>query len=246
MKAVIVDDENKSIENLTLKLDSLNFDIDIIKVFNDPVLAIKYINTNKPDILFLDIEMPNYNGFTLLDKVKDITDIKIVFVTAFDNYALKAFRYSAFDYLLKPVDMTLLKSTLEKYTTHQNAQTKEQFDILKQLIFKQNSPKKIPLESMEKIRFIAPKNIIYCKAESNYTKVILQNSVEILVSKTLKEIEKLLSPFQFYRIHHGVIINLEEVKEFQKSENSVILSSGVKLPVSRTRKKSFFSVLANQ
>lgn len=245
MTAVIVDDEIKSIENLCIKLESLDQSIEVINSFSNPSLAIDYLNLNKPDILFLDIEMPNHNGFTLLDKLNDLDGIKIIFVTAFDNYALKAFSYSAFDYLLKPVDMDLLSRTINKCLKQNNSQTQEQFDVLKQLIFNQMSPKKIPLESMEKISFVDPKNIIYCKAESNYTKVFLKDNVDILISKTLKQIEKLLSPFHFFRIHHSIIINLEEIKEFQKSENAVILHCGVNLSVARNRKKAFFKVLEN-
>ena len=240
-KAIIIDDEQGSIDSLLWELETFD-QVEVIATSTDSIKGIDLIQANDFDILFLDIEMPKVNGFELLKSIENI-DFKVIFTTAYDAYALKAFEVSAIDYLLKPVEEGDLGRALDKLNI--NTQEDETIDKLASLYEKLSSlsqTKNISLPTQEGLSFINIQTIIRCESDSNYTHIYLKEDKPLLVSKTLKDIEKLIDSKEFFRIHHSHLINLNYLKKYNKGlAGSVELSDGSIIPVSRSKKSSFLN-----
>lgn len=242
---VLVDDEDECLDVLEAELTRFCPDFQILQKFNNPLDAIPYINQNKFDALFLDISMPVLNGFDLLKQVNQI-DFDIVFVTAYENFALKAFEFCAVDYLVKPTSKESiiraadrLRNKKKDYSVSQNIAlllANMQKDSLKK--------KQVAIPTFEGFEFVNTQHIVYAKAEGNYTTIVLQGQEKILISKTLKEFEGLLNDTVFARIHNSYLVNFNYVKKYIKGESgSIVLNDGTVLQVSRANKNKLLNLI---
>ena len=242
-KAVIVDDEPKAIQSLTWELTNFNKDIEIIKTFTNPEDALLFLKHTIPDCLFLDIQMPAMDGFQFLDKLNN-RDIAVVITTAYDEYAIKALKREAIDYLLKPIDSDDLKETLNKIKKFKSRIINSD-DIENILIDfnSKNNQKKITISTEGKLIFLNPDDILFAESDGNYSTLFLIGNQKLLVTKKLKEINVILPNNKFFRIHNSYIINLGKIKEFLKTDGYVVMESGHKIPVARQRKSDFLEKL---
>jgi two-component system LytT family response regulator len=239
LKAVIVDDEPKAIQGLTWELSNFNDDLEIIETFTEADKAIKYINKNSIDCLFLDIEMPTMDGFQLLEKLEK-KDFAVVITTAYNEYAIKALKNEAIDYLLKPVDSDDLKETLNRIKTyHKKNSSNDKFEKILSNFNDKFNERKITINTDGKLIFLDQSEILFVESDGNYCSIHTTNNKKIVVTKKLKEINLLLPEDHFFRIHNSFIINLNKIKEFLKSDGYVILEDNHKIPVSRQRKSDF-------
>ncbi|WP_321370267.1 LytTR family DNA-binding domain-containing protein [uncultured Draconibacterium sp.] len=236
IKSIIVDDEKHGRENLAGLLQSHCPEVVVAGEANSVTSAIQLIKDEKPQLVFLDIEMPGENGFQLLEHFADI-NFEVIFVTAYDNYAIKAIRFSAADYILKPINYNELKAAVEKvvqriYKKEENRQIRE----LNRNILQPDNPR-IGLPTNDRIEFVEVKNIVHCKGESNYTHIYLQEKKHLLVAKTLVEFEDLLKEYSFVRTHKSHLVNLKHVVAYSKTDGGTLeLSNGDSILISRRRK----------
>lgn len=239
LTAVIVDDEPKAIQGLSWELSSFNDQINVIATFNDPEKALIYLANNEIDCLFLDIEMPTMDGFQFLGKLKS-RDFAVVITTAYNQYAIKALKNEAIDYLLKPIDTDDLKETIAKIKKY-NFKSLNSREIEKVLLNfnKKLNNKKITINTDGKLIFLEPEEIVFIESDGNYSSIHTTNNKKIVVTKKLKEVNTLLSEELFFRIHKSYIINLKKVKEFLKTDGYVVLENNQKIPVSRQKKAEF-------
>lgn len=240
MKVVILDDEKNCVEVLQYELNRLNFPIEIVETFTDPVRAFEQIQKIEFDVLFLDIEMPEMNAFEFLDKLGPI-EAKVIFTTAYDHFALKAFRYYAVDYLLKPISKQDLEESLSRLESSSISIEKELLDEIYQRIKSPNSifnKIAVPIENGFELVEIA--DIVYCEADGNYSRIHMKNERELMISKTLKFLDNLLSAHGFYRIHQSALVNINYISRYSRAEGGlVILNGGKEVRVSRANKKDF-------
>lgn len=244
IRAIIVDDEFNAIKNLKWEIENFSNDIQICDTFTNPIEAISAINYLKPDCVFLDIEMPEMDGFQLLNRL-DYRDFDLIITTAYDNYAIKAFKEHAIDYLLKPIDSEDLSKTLDRVQKNKerNVLGEEVKKIIENLSNSQNNTKRLALPLIGKTVFVELDDIIYCKSDGNYTEIHLVNNQKETVSKKLKDIEAQLNT-NFFRIHHSYLVNLNTIKEVVTTDgNHVILKSGINIPVSRSNKSELLQRL---
>jgi len=240
--AVIIDDEPKCIETLSILIRMHCPEIVVDVTCNSGADGIKAINEFKPDVVFLDIEMPKMNGFEMLEKFEKIF-FHVVFTTAYNQFAIKAFRYSALNYLLKPIDPDDLKATVKRIQEKQGAPFKEQFDILMQNMRSESKPQRIALSTGDGMVFINTADIMYCQSDSNYTNVILLNGEKFLLAKSLKEFEDTLSGNDFFRIHNSHLVNLNQIKKFVRGDGGyVIMNDGTQITIARARREEFFAL----
>jgi len=242
IRAIIIDDEPNSRETLELMLNAYKPGVTIEDSCSTPQEAIKSIQKHKPDLIFLDIEMPGMNGFEMLQKIQPVS-FEVVFTTAYEKYAIKAIRVSALDYLLKPIDPEELDNVIKRVRDkeQQYKNPLRQFEVLfEQVINKNFSNHSIALPTQEGLLFIKTGDIIRCEASGSYTKFFLNNRETLLVSRGLKEFEEMLWEHEFFRIHESHIINLSYLKKYIKGDGGqVILNNGSVLDVARRRKENF-------
>lgn len=231
IKAIIIDDIQEAITVLQSDLETYCKNIEVIGSANGVVSGAKLIKELKPELVFLDIQMPDGTGFDLLEIIGD-ADFKLIFTTASDEFAIKAFKFSAIDYLLKPIDPDDLMQAVEKVEQQQKPTSR--LELLKENL---NHPKKIALNTVEKIHIVDIEEVIRLESNINYTRFFFKDGTKLLVTKTLKEFDKMLSDHNFIRIHQSHLVNANFIKEFLKQNGEVILKDGTKIPVS-TRKKS--------
>ncbi|GAB3317108.1 LytTR family DNA-binding domain-containing protein [Larkinella ripae] len=241
MKALIIDDEPDNVRLLALQLARHCPQVDVIGQFTDSIEGLKAIQTLRPALVFLDIEMPLMNGFQLLEKVGEIT-FHIVFVTAYDQYAVRAFRFSALDYLLKPIDTVDLIATVRRAETTARINP-QQLDLMRQYYPSgaagANTVVKgrIALPHASGMVFVETKQIVYCEADSNYTRFYLLNGDQYVIAKTLGDVQEVLETGDFVRVHRQYIVNLEHIQKLVKGEGTYLLmSNGVTIPVARQQK----------
>ena len=247
LRAIIVDDEENGRETLLYSLKEVCPDVEVISMADSVETGLQAIKDHGPELLFLDIEMPSGSGFDLLQQIPNI-DFDIIFTTAYDQYAIKAFKFSATDYLLKPVNMDELKSAVDMVKNNKvTKETFKQYEILKEnLEEKDNSFHRLALPTSDGLDFIELKNIIRCAADGNYTLFYLTNGKKIIVGKTLKEYDELLSDHNFFRTHKSHLINLEFMTKYVKGIGGyVIMSDGSEVEVAKRRKESFMERLSH-
>jgi two-component system LytT family response regulator len=241
LTSVIIDDEPKAIQSLSWELSNFSDEIEVKATFNDPGKALIYLVDNEVDCLFLDVEMPTMDGFKFLNNLNNLTSANcaVVITTAYNEYAIKALKKNATDYLLKPIDRDDLKETIEKIKK-QNSTSLNPNKIEKVLLnFNEKiNSKKITLNTDGKLIFVDPKEILFIVSEGNYS-TIHSSDKKIVITKKLKELDSILPKEEFFRIHNSYIINLKKVREFLKSDGYVILENGHKIPVSRQKKTAF-------
>jgi two-component system LytT family response regulator len=243
--AIIVDDEINGRENLANLIFKFCPDIQITGMASSVDDAIEMIKNRNPELVFLDIEMPFKNGFDLLEMVNPIT-FDVIFTTAFDHYAVRAIKFSALDYLLKPIDIEELKQSVAKLLQKKAAKesSAKNFELLLSNLKVRNKLQKIAVPTLDGLVFINIMDIIRCEADDNYTRIFIVNSDALLVSRTLKDYEDMLSGMNFFRIHHANLINLQHVKKYIRGEGGfVVLSDNISVEVSRRRKNEFLKLL---
>ena len=238
IKAIIIDDERHSCDALKMLLEKCCPQIQVIAICYSGADAIEKIRELKPDLIFLDVEMPNMNGFQMLEQIPKI-DFEIIFTTSYDQYAITAFKFSALDYLLKPVDREELEKAMQKVSKKIDPGISQQLEILLQKI---NQPsvqvQRIALPTMQGLEFVPVDSIIHCSSSNNYTEFFLADKKRLLVSRTLKEVEDMLLDHAFLRVHHSHIVNLNGITRYVKGEGGyLIMSDGSTVDVSRSRKE---------
>ncbi len=243
LEAVIVDDEIKALQSLSWELTNFSDEINVSASFTNPFEALEYLKTNTPDCLFLDIEMPTMDGFQFIQKLTN-KNFPVVITTAYNQYALKALKNEAIDYLLKPIDTDDLQETISKIKKFNSRNfTAEK---LEQLLINFNSRsinKRITLNTDGKLLFLESDEILYAESDGNYSTIFLTDGQKIVLTKKLKEVNMLLPEDSFFRIHNSYIINLNKIKEFLKTDGYVVLKSNHKIPVSRQKKSDFLDLL---
>jgi two-component system, LytTR family, response regulator len=241
VKAIILDDEIRGLQVLEHLLKP-HKEIVIDGSFTDPVIAVEAIIKNKPSLLILDINMPVLNGFEVLDRIKN-EKIKIIFTTAHDNYALRAFHYSAIDYLLKPIDEEQFHNAIKKVL--QDTDQKDFSHSITTLMhniasFKDPMSMKICVPNVNGFSIIDSNQILYCEADSCYTIFKMIDGTQIISSKTLSEYEAVLDENVFFRSHRSFLINLSQIKEYHKGNGGTItMANGDEIEVSRRKKEEF-------
>ena len=241
---MIVDDEEACCEVLEMLLEKYCPEVNVVASCNSVAEAVKALSTYKVKLLFLDIEMPHANGFELLQKLP-VIDFDLIFTTSYDQYAIKAIRFSALDYLLKPIDREELQAAVRKASERLQPPAHQQLEVLWQKIRKPSAVRQnIALPTMEGLQMVPVENIQYCESDSNYTIFYLKDKQKIIVSRTLKEIEELLEEFSFVRVHSSFLVNLHEVSKYVKGEGGyLILNDGTIVNVSASRKKLLLAKL---
>lgn len=242
IEAVIVDDEIKALQSLSWELTNFSDEISVMASFTNPFEALEYLEHNTPDCLFLDIEMPTMDGFQFIQKIKN-KDFPVVITTAYNQYAIKALKNEAIDYLLKPIDTDDLKDTIIKIKKFNNKNyTAERLEKLL-LNFNTNSVhRKITFNTDGKLIFLEAADILYAESDGNYSTVYLTDGQKIVLTRKLKEVTELLPADTFFRIHNSYVINLTKIKEFIKTDGYVVLNSNHKIPVSRQKKSGFLDM----
>lgn len=246
IKSILIDDEKNALEMMEWLLKTYCPQVEIVAMCNSAEMGIEAINRYKPDVIFLDIEMPRMNGFDMLEQF-DKLFFDVVFCTAYDQFAIKAFKYSALNYLLKPVDPDDLKATITRIEERKTIPTKEQFELLLQNINQpaKTTPQRIALTTNDGLIFVPTADIIYCEAESNYTHVILTGGKKILISKVLKEIDEALSGPDFYRVHSSFLININHIKKFVRGDGGyIVMDNDATVSISRNRKQEFMDLFS--
>lgn len=236
--AIIVDDERNNCENLKELLGKYCPEVEIVGMAHSAAEGIEGISRLRPSLVFLDIQMQGGSGFDLLEQLRPVS-FEVIFVTAFDQYAIRAIRFCAIDYLLKPVDILELQSAVSRAVN--KILQREPNLSLTNLLENRNPEKdglKIALPTAERILFVQISEIIRCLGDNNYTTVYLKNSDSVLVSKTLKEYEELLTDKGFLRVHQSHLINLRYVRSFEKQDGGYLkMTDGASVPISRQRKQ---------
>jgi two-component system LytT family response regulator len=236
--AVLIDDESNALDVLEWQLKNYCPQVSIVGKCSNVAEGIETIKATNPQLLFLDIEMPVQNGFNLLEAFEQ-PSFDIIFTTAYNQYAIKAFKFSAFDYLLKPIDSEDLKTAVQRYEGKKDVSVKDQLKILAAQL-QQKNLNRIAIPSSDGLQMLKPEQIIRCESVSNYTKIYLTDNQKITVAKTLKELEDILASYQFYRIHNSHMVNLVHVQRYVRNDGGyVLMTDGAHITIARNRKSGF-------
>lgn len=245
MKAVIIDDEKRTRELIAKLIDSFDLGIQTFPIGENVSSGLKAIEDIEPDIVFLDIQMPDGTGFDLLKMIPQ-KSFEVIFITAHEEFAIKAIKFSALDYILKPIDPEELKKSIQKAVEsidHKKEET--QFEAL-QLNMQPTQKRRLVLKTQESVHVVELDKIIRCEADRNYTSFYLVDHKKILVSKTLKDYETLLSGYNFIRVQQSHLINLDYVDRYDKAHGgSVVMKDGSEVPLSPNKRDMFFKILEN-
>lgn len=237
LRVILIDDEKAALNTLKKKIEMYCSNVEILAECQSAKDGLVAINSLKPDLIFLDIEMPWMNGFEMLACLGDNIEFNVVFVTAYDQYAIQAFKVKAIDYLLKPVDKDDLIECVSRIESYTNKFNKTSFDGLMTEFEKPIQSNRVMIHSSEGIEVLKLDEILYCKASSNYTFLFTVDGRKIIVSKTLSSMEKILNSKYFLRIHKSYIANLGFVQRFSNLDGGeLILTNGETIPVSRRKK----------
>ena len=241
-RTIIIDDEKYARENLIHELEKYNDIIEIIGEANNVESAIEIIDNLKPNLIFLDINLGDGTGFNVLENVM-FNDFKTVFVTAYDQYAIKALKINAIDYLLKPLNKTELKEVVDKIVS---LETKMQIQVQEILSQVKNNfrSKKIAIPSTEGLILYEIDSIIRCQSDGNYTMIFFNDKKKIISSKTLKHFDELLGEYGFERIHNSHLVNINYITKYlNKDGGFLMLSDGYEVPISQRKKTYVMSIL---
>lgn len=244
MKAVIIDDEVSGAESLELLLRKHCPQVMVEGAFYSAAAGVDGIRRIRPDILFLDIEMPFANGFDVLNEVGDL-GFHLIFTTAYDQYAVKAIRFSAVDYLLKPIDPEELVSAVQRAQERgQQDPLTEQIEALLENIRSRPAVKKLAIHGIDGITFVELDQVVRFAADSNYTHIHLQNGKKFTVARTLKDYEDMLEGLRFFRVHNAHLVNLNHIERYLKGEGGfVVMTDGTQIEVSRRKKNDLLALL---
>ncbi len=240
INAIAIDDEGHCLETLSLLLQEYCPEVNLVALCKSASLGFEAIRQHQPELVFLDIEMPNMNGFRMLEQLGEC-NFAVVFTTSYDQYAIRAIRYSALDYLLKPVDPKELQAAVKKFQDTRNPLATDQLRwLLDQVNGKSGQFNKMAVPTTEGFELVPAQELVRCEANDNYTHLYLRNGKKIIASRTLKDIEEQLKAFPFFvRVHHSFLVNLNEVVKYTKGEGGYLsMSDGSTVNVSRSRKES--------
>lgn len=244
--AIIIDDELKGRIALSQKLHDYCNDVRLIGEAGNGEEGIKIIEKLRPDIVFLDIEMPRMDGFEMLLRLPQ-KNFDLIFTTAYDQYAIKAIKYAAFDYLLKPIDIEELKLTVSKSNTLQNRNTEKKLEVLDQNLHGKTNLNRIAISSMDGLLFFNINDIVYLEASNNYTTIYFINHPKLIASRTLKDFEDLLPADIFFRSHHSYLVNLNYIKRYIKGDGGQIeMQNGTYIDISRRKKEDFLKAMGSK
>lgn len=246
LNTILIDDQEFCTEVLQDMLKQIHAEAKVVAVCNSGKEGIKAISKYEPDLIILDVEMPGMTGFEMLQQIKN-PGFEVIFTTSFDKYSIEAIRYSALDYLLKPVIAHELKAALDKMDHKQHKNINKQFKTLFQHLDGSRRPvNHVALPSMEGLIFINVIDIIHCESDSNYTTLFLKSGEKMVVTKTLKDIEGLLDGNNFFRIHNSHLINMHHIKKYVKGNAGyVVMNNAANITVARNRKEDFLKQFAH-
>lgn len=244
LQAILVDDEAHCNQSLRIELKEYCPEIDVIADYTSAEEAIEGIRKLKPDVLFLDIEMPWMNGFELLKRIDNL-DFEVIFITAYDAYAIEAFRFCAIDYLLKPIQTDLLQDAINKVINKKNLTfSNDRLEALLHNLTKEKKNYKIVLPTSESLEIVAVDEIIRCKAENNYSYVFMKDGSHIFLAKSLKEIENIIQSDQFIRVHQSHLVNSIFIKKYVRAEGGYLLmTDGSQVSVSKANKDRLLTLM---
>lgn len=244
LKVLLIDDEERATDALRLMIEKAVPEISEVRVCNDSRQAAEMIHQFQPGLVFLDIQMPHLSGFDVLNKMPN-KNFKIIFTTAYNEYAIQAIRFSAFDYLLKPVDIEELQAAVHRFLEG-NEDYRQQYELLKNIMHNMQAPSaeefRLALPTKEGVHFLVPQEIIRCEAMGNYTRFFATNNRKYMISRTLAEYDTLLTPYNFIRTHKSHLVNKAQIS-FIDHDGYVVLKDGSKVEVSRRRKPEVLSAM---
>lgn len=246
IKAILIEDEKSSADRLQHFLEADHQDsIQVVAWINSVRQALEFFKKESVDLVFLDVELGKETGFELLNHLGKI-DFQVIFTTAHQEYAIQAIKHAALDYLLKPIDRDELKMAVEKVKKGRGRSIESLENLLKHLRYQEKLGQKIALPSLLGIEYVPIQEILRCQADINYTHFFLKGGRKITVSKTLKEFEVQLLPHGFFRVHNSHLVNLAEVKFYQKGKGgSLLLSDGSEVEVASRRKEELIQLLGS-
>lgn len=246
LRAIIIDDEKASRDTLAGLIGRYSNNVEIVAQADGYKSGIAEIHRHKPDVVFLDIQMPDGSGFKLLEDVGEVT-FEVIFTTAYDQYAIKAIKYSALDYLLKPIVPDDLIAAIGKADQKKNSgQISYNIEALLENLKHSGEPKKIVLSTAEKIHVVEVNDILRCESDDYYTRFFFTSGKSLLISKTLKEHEMILGDKHFIRPHKSHLVNVKYIKGFLKADGGYIqMSDGTKVPVSRRKREMVVNIISN-
>ena len=246
LKTVIVDDEQDAVDFISSIIGEYCTSLEVVAMANNVAQGVSAINDKKPDLVFLDVEMPNGNGFDLLAQFPE-KDFDVVFITAFNHYAIKAIKFSAIDYILKPININEFIEAVNrviKKRSERHSQGNESLKILMENL-RTSPPSRMAIPTADGMEYLNPRDIIRIEADRSYSWFYLTGGRKILVSKHLKEFQELLSDRYFFRSHNSHLVNLKYVKKYIRKEGGYIeMTDGAMIPVSRNRKDLFLAHMA--
>lgn len=242
LRTLIVDDELHCQDRLsTLLQENFHLEIELAGIASSVEEAKQKLLSVKPQLVFLDVHLHDKMSFDLLRQLPSI-DFKIIFTTSFEKYALEAFKFSAVDYLMKPVELDTLRNAIEKVksTNSDSIHFSKMENLLNNMNHLQTSSKKICVATSEEIHFVSVADIIRCESDVNYTKIFISNQKKLTASKTLKEFDEMLSGHNFFRVHQSHLINLNHIKSYKKGKGgTVVMLDGAEVEVSTRKKEEF-------
>ena len=244
IKTLIIDDESKARETIREMLSLYCPELEVVGEAHDVLSGIQLIKSQNPELVFLDIKMPDGTGFDLLNRISK-KDFSLIFITAFDEYAVKAFKFSAIDYLLKPIDPDELITAVDRVKTYRESDKINMSALLDNLKGIKNDSKKLVLKTAESIFLINIADIIRCESSGNYTKFYLTNQKPVLVSRTLKEYDDILTEYHFFRVHQSHLVNLNHIVRLDKADGGVlIMNDNQNVPIATRRKEALVKALS--
>ena len=247
IKALIIDDEKHCSDSLEWQLKQYCPEIELAGVCNTADKGLLQIERIQPQLIFLDVEMPPKDGFEMLEELKTI-NFDIIFTTAFNQYAIRAIKFGALDYLIKPVDKDELREAVDKHLQNHQKDSFKQLTALLSHIRKSNdlSFQKIALPTMHGYELVPLNNIMVCESNNNYTNVRLNNGQNILISKTLKQIGDMLDMHPFFRVHNSFLVNLQYAIRYVKGEGGyLVLNNDMNVPVARSKKEELLKLITH-
>jgi len=247
IKIAIIDDEKMAREAIEQMTNIYYEEAEIVGMAENVEKGYQLIIEKKPDLVLLDIQMPDGSGFDLLSKFSNI-DFKVIFITAYNEHALNAFKYSAIDYILKPVDPTDLSNAFDKA---KESIEKDNINLKLEAYFSNSkdtprSEKKVVLKTSESIHLVKITDILRCESDSNYTRFFFTSGKSLIVAKTLKEYDEILNPLGFIRVHQSHLINFDFIERYDKADGgSIMMADGKRIPVSFRKKEQLLQFLNN-
>jgi len=241
-KVLIIDDEKPTRDFIKRLIDSYNFGVEVFTDGENVASGIEAIHRIQPDLVILDIQMPDGNGFDVLKSIP-VKKFEVIFITAFQEYAIQAIKFSALDYILKPIDSIELRQAIDNALNTITKKLDDQQISVLQHNLQQQSKRRLVLKTQESVHVVEIEDIIRCESDKNYTMFFFKNGKKIVVSKTLKDFDTMLSGLTFFRAQQSHLINLNYIEKYDKHDSNIIMKDGSAIPLSTSKKDQFFEIL---